>query len=60
MEGRGVAKVVASFLPADHSVARLPDLVMSRPGWNRQADPVALQALLVAVPIALNRVPDPV
>ena len=31
-----------------------------RPVWNRQVDPVALQALPVVVPIALNRVPDPV
>jgi hypothetical protein len=60
VEGRGVAKVVVSFLRADHSVARLPALVMSRPVWNRQVDPVARQALPVVVPIALNRVPDPV
>ena len=60
VEGKAVVKAVVSFLQADHSVARLLDPVMSRPVWNRQVDPVARQALPVVVPIALNRVPDPV
>ena len=60
VEGKAVAKVVASFLRADHSVARLLDPVMSRQAWNRQVVPVDLQALRVVAPIAPSRVPDPV